>query len=208
MLPRRPTTPTTLAALAALPALVALAAGAALASAPTAAHAETWSHRDATGDVVATGGESAPTAAPTNRTADLHRVTITHTRGAVRVVARVHELRRTDQLATVQLRAPGLHLVTADLVRIDGGTAVHTHVETQDEVRECPSATGRFRLRTDTFVVTVPRACLGRPDWVRAAVGYVTIGGSDVGDEQVALDDGLRDGFRLAPRWSPRIHAG
>ncbi|WP_170981586.1 hypothetical protein [Nocardioides dongxiaopingii] len=206
MLPRPTAT-----ALAARTALTALLTGAVLASAPTSAHAETWKHRDATGDVVVFDFEDEAdedgTPAPANRTADIRSVSVRHAARAVRAVVRVRDLRRHDQVATVYLRGPGDRFGGVQLTRVAGRTHVDSFVEVEGTESRCTGARGHLRPGADRFVVVVPTDCLGRPAWVRVAVSYGVVAPDGLG---VALDDGLRDGSRRdggygRTGWSPRI---
>ncbi|WP_134766532.1 hypothetical protein [Nocardioides sp. 1609] len=196
----------------ALTALLPLLAGAVLAGAPVAAHAETWTHHDATGDVVtASEPEETIRPDPANRSADIRRVTVSHAAARVRVVVRLRDLQRGDQLSQVLLKMPSGDLAVAQMLRMSGRTELDVSVLSDDPASdpECEDATGSLRPGQDRVVLSVPRQCLGEPRWVRVAALHMAVSGPR--DEVVSVDDGFRDdGYRggRGQALSPRIDVG
>ncbi|MEI5672142.1 MULTISPECIES: hypothetical protein [unclassified Nocardioides] len=195
--------------------LSTLLASRALVSTTTpAAHAEVWSHRDASGDVVRVvqgGGNSSESAAPEDRDADVRRVDIAHTSRTVRVAVRVRDMTRGGQFGRLHLRMPGGVEVMAEVAREGRDTTFLLMPVSEDEMAGCADASGRFRPKRNLMVVRIARSCLGDPRWVRVGVAYGTLEGSRARSRVFHVDDGLRDrGYSVArlPGWSPRVAVG
>ncbi|WP_340538105.1 hypothetical protein [Nocardioides sp. GXZ039] len=193
----------------ALAPILLLAAATMLTSAP--AHAESWTHRDATGDVsILSYFEGTSRPAPRNTDADVRRVAINHSERAVRLVARVGSMPRSRNMtATVGLKS-GVDDLTAQMVvnREAGRTTVEYY---NVHGGQCRRASARFVPNQRKVVVSVPRHCLGDPAWVRAWFVYTTYVGSEVTATEGAVDDGLRNQRYREPGhegWSPRIQVG
>ncbi|WP_193609038.1 hypothetical protein [Nocardioides lijunqiniae] len=177
-----------------------------------AAHAETWSHRDAVRDVVAVSyvdDDMEMTPAPRNRRADVRRITVDHGAEELRITMRLRRLTGGNKIVTSTVRSSGRSIAHASLVRGDGKNHLDVQAFEEDGVVRCRGAEGVFRPRRDTVTLTIPTTCLGEPDWVRVQALYATFS-NDPSTDTAMMDDPLRRDFRSLTRngWSPRIHVG
>lgn len=185
-----------------------------LASAPLAvtgqAHAATWTQQDARGDVLAisqSAGSEKETVepAPEDTATDITRFTVNHTARKVALVLRVRDLRHGDTMVSARLVTPRgaydvLAFRSADLRMFGVSAANGTDV---------PCRGKKLRLDTvrDLIRITVPRACLGGPRWVRAGAGLVR-GNLLSDDSSITADEALRAGSEEAASSDARLKVG
>ncbi len=186
-----------------------LGACAAVVLAPTAASAERWTHHDAAGDVIELSekdGRETETALPDDATTDVRRITVAHAARQVRISVRVEDVVRGPRAAFAQvatsegrkfelmrMQSPDFTFFELSRVR-DGGSVA------------CAGKSASIDVVTDMVVLTVPRRCLGAPDWVRVGAGYVTFSEHD---DWGRVDDALRSGLGDETlRMSPRVRRG
>ena len=198
------------------PTSVLVASTALLALAPTAASAATWRHTDAAGDVLVSAYDvdSEPLGSgvdPSVRDGDVVTSSLRH--GPYRVVSTVH-LRRLGTAVPTTFTAgyrasSGVRRwvsLTVDATRPRGQVMMATPAG--DPVR-CRGLERRVDLRRATLVISVPRACLGRPRWVS---GTAMVARSDHDPDftriRTYVDDGLLVGTTRSPGWSPRVRRG
>lgn len=104
-------------------------------------------------------------------TADVRRVMVSHKAHRIRVRMTFDDLRRVDpQVYAVWFHHRG-YLATAFVVarphRWDGRNVV---TEAGDDVVPCARLRHDLDYARDRLVMSVPRACLGRPPWVRVGM--------------------------------------
>lgn len=194
--------------------LLSLAApSAALAAAltlATPAGAATFDHEDATGDTYrfsASKGSETWTPAPEATEVDLTSVSVRHGR-RIRITVTGADFTRGSGALAYALRSGRRQLeitqrvgTTRDFPKLDAYA--------YPPVPACKRITGEVDRAADTASVTVPRACLRRPDWVRAGVGHAVLEEGTRRRVVGLLDDALIDGQPgdyLA--LSPRVHRG
>lgn len=188
--------------------LVGLCAAAVLA--PTTASAEQWVHRDATGDVVEVGfdpetEQETETPAPDDTTTDVRWVKVTHAARQLRVAMRVEDVARGPRLAVLHLRTS--HGRRFEVARMRAPESSFYAITRGDgRFVRCAGKSSSMDVVTDLVSLTVPRHCLGDPDWVRVGAGYVTFSADMLDD--VRADDALRRGVRDMLRMGPEVHRG
>ncbi len=139
-------------------------------------------HRDAARDVYAASldfdtGTLVEGIDPTIKAADLRRVAVRHDRYQLRVIANVRDLRARDDLVmqtAVRASDHSEYLLTLVRAPFWGSVVMLTDLQTEDEMT-CGGARGTFSARRDRLTIRVPRSCLDRPRWVRAAVGAMSL---------------------------------
>ena len=178
--------------------LVGLLAASLLVAAPAQAGRQTT--RDATHDVYRIPAGGTPTLAPDNRNHDIVRAGTVHRGRTLELWLEVRRLPRAGYVATWDVKTPNHRWALHHDTR--GGTVYtslfHFH---GPEVLDCGGLRGRALPRQDRVQVIVPRACIGRPRWIRfgASMGRET-------DQVHFIDDARIDaGFfsnrcRLGPR--------
>lgn len=183
-----------------------LAAGACLAIVlPSAASAETFSHRDPAHDVVRqnqTTGVLVKT--PANKSADIIRVRFSHTRRHVLSMTAMRDYQGGYWMVTEVLKTPRSRYVV-------WGTMWHGDLSFQvsrnagDSYR-CRGITGTIRPARDQILVSVPTRCIARPRWVRMGLYYSVI---VKGGASIYIDNALRKGFGMnSLDLSPRLRRG
>ena len=218
--------------------LVALSASAFLALSAAPAAAETWDARDGHGDVRAyhvditqqceeiTVGDRVPQ----DRQHDITRLAVDHGTEDVVATIRLRDVIRTGRPSSyeVAVRTPDKTF----MVEVYGSTAgrveaildkVHGVRDPEGQGcgpaleaygRDCTGLVADIDHRANSVTVTVPRACLGDPSWVRvgAVASGLGAGGFGDGSDIRALLDvwGARDYSltHLLPPFGPRVHSG
>ncbi len=186
--------------------LVAAAAGTALAVTPFAAHADTYSHADAAGDVQVKGFDDDPSAFVTDPSRVLGDVVgsrVSHFPRTVKATVRVRELTRTGRgaLTWYAVRTPDrLRWVLVDTTR--GRWAGRVAMNTAD-FRFVPcSIDHKVDYVNNTVQVVIPRSCLGNPKWVRVGLGMETYGAT----RQWSDDGRVTADVTRAGTYGPRIY--
>lgn len=186
-----------------------LAAGAttlvAVGAASLPAHAEDQRVRDTTRDVrlIAADGSSPR---PGNRAQDITRMTASYGGGELVLTLQVRELADDDQVVGWTVLTPTTRFLVvyerhAGSENLQLGTAA-------DGPLPCAGLAGRASDSKDRLRVTVPRACLDRPRWIR--FGGAAGGPADPADLSFVGDDG-RGPRTLDPerfRVGSRVHYG
>jgi len=188
------------ALLVAVVALVALVAPVAVVVVATPAHADRQTTTDAARDVYRVPAGGVPTLARDNRTHDIVRAGAVHDGPVLTLWLQVRRLARGAYIASWHLRAPGqtwsVHFDRED------GPAYTSLFHGPAEVLDCDGLRGRALARRERVVVTVPRRCIGRPDWIRfgAWMRHETPTVHLIDDARIPA------GFRAeAPRLGPRV---
>lgn len=184
------------------------------------AAAETWTHHDSRGDVLRfvlpdDEEQASVRRDSTNTSTDVTRLRVDHAQGAVIVTIKVRDLRGGYTLAPVRLVTPDeeydLQAMRSPLGRMLSLTAKTSGAEVA-----CERKRVRFDNARDRIRVRVPRACLGRPAWVRGGGGVLrsNLADEDTSSTVFTADEALRSGRRQAVlgdgplKVGPPIHAG
>lgn len=185
----------------------ATAAAAALVLAgASAASAATWSHTDATKDVLAhTSSTDKTTAAPTNTATDITRVRAVN--GARSVVVKVKTrsaLPTKDFIAEFAVKTATARY-DATRLNVDQMSGIVFTKGASETERHCAGLKIVIDRATSMTTFTVPSTCIGSPGWVKVGVFFVT---SKADDSVEWGDDGLRTGVGNDGTFSPRIAKG
>ncbi|MBD3947417.1 hypothetical protein [Nocardioides ganghwensis] len=182
---------------------------------PTAAAAEQWTHRDATGDVVQLTWDyesvKTTTELPDDVSTDVRRLTITHAPHELRISMRVQDSVRGTRTVELYVRtAEGRRFeVWASAFRarvFDAPSIVAT--PSHEHVR-CSGQSATLDPDTDKVSVTLPRRCLGDPRWVQVAAAFTTESESESdADFFRNTDDALREGVNDRLLMSRRVRVG
>ncbi|HWI42826.1 MAG TPA: hypothetical protein VNS81_04365 [Nocardioides sp.] len=183
-------------------ALAAVAAAGALILVPTAAQAQSWSHKDAQGDVQLLADDGAVTVpAPDRVKGDVVRVKVVH--GTSRV-----SIRFTQRAAAPNhLYFYALRTAKADyeLTRSRVGRDSDIRLTKAGKSKKLPCDGIAWSLAKGSTIVTasIPRSCVGNPRWIRAGVGVLTLGPAGM-----YTDDGLQPDSFGDLTLSPRVRKG
>jgi hypothetical protein len=194
-----------------LPALLVAASvvlGAGLAT--PAAHAESWHHRDARGDVVnqsTRDGSPIDTAAPRDRTADITDLTIRHGSVSIRVDLQLRDLRAaTIEHLVLRLRTPRATYMA--VVTTGGDEPTVSTLLRGVRFRTC-DMTVSLKPRLDAVTVALPPSCVDHPRWVRLAAYLTVYPAPSSRSGPVRRDDALiNGGDGRSITWSARVRRG
>jgi hypothetical protein len=190
-----------------------LATSAALAVATATAHAERVVLQDDSGDVWSPDGPNDFTAEGSVANTDLLRTWVRHQDRSVVVKARYVDLKKrvSDEIefhAYLRTDRPRLYEVSAQVDWLGRETSYRLVRYSTGKVLDCGGLTGRTRFGVNTLRITVPRACLGNPRWVRfqgKAESYAEEDGLFIDDAQVA---GPKSQYATAKPWTLRLAHG
>jgi hypothetical protein len=169
-----------------------------LVAAPAEAGRQTT--RDAARDVYRIPAGDTPHLRRDNRKHDIVRAGTVHRGRTVKLWLEVRNLARAGYIASWYVRAPNetwwLHYD-----RQVGPAYTSLFHASGPEVLDCGGLRGKALPRRDQVVVTVPRACIGRPRWIRfgASMGLETKNAHYLDDARI--DAGFfSNKCRLGPR--------
>ncbi|GAA4102148.1 hypothetical protein ACFFOS_04300 [Nocardioides kongjuensis] len=190
--------------------VIGLSAAPLLSSAGVAV-ADTWSHADATGDVLDLalfdGDVTGTTPAPDRAEGDIQAVVVKHTRRDVRVRTAMRALPAARGWVTVG------HVVTprgryeARAIWLVKGGRVLVLVRKpgrKETVRRCDGLRGVYDRSAATVAMRIPRSCLGNPRWVRVNVSVYDWNG----DSSTLADDGMDATGWEQQVLSPKVRRG
>lgn len=184
---------------------LAVAVGALVPLVPAAAQADRYTHADASGDVYSTVGATGTFApAPDRAVGDVISSTVKHKKRTVILQlayrdlvndaeydAHVFFVRTSKMTRTVRLVAssadPG-----GRAIMYKGKKKVSCHVRRHID------------YTFNTATVVIPRSCLGKPRWVKAAMGGVMFTGGTATDT-TWIDDALSTGTDGTAVFGPRV---
>ncbi|MDZ5619225.1 hypothetical protein SFC88_00215 [Nocardioides sp. HM23] len=181
-----------------LTALLAALLTAVLTAAPADAGRQTTT--DAARDVYRVPASGTPALAPANRNHDIVRAGTVHRGRTLTLWLKVRSLPRTGYVATWDVKTPN-HRWALHHDRRAGTVYTSLFLFHGPEVLDCSGLRGKALPRQERVVVTVPRACIGRPRWIRfgASMGRETEQVHFIDDARI--DAGFRsDRCRLGPR--------
>lgn len=182
-----------------------VAAAALLPLVPSAAHADKYVYADPSGDVLKLVDPQVGTTepAPGRVEGDIVRSSVRHKARRVLVTMRFQELTREGigQLFGYGIRTAKMtRYVTVDTGPGHWGGKVTVTKPNGKKVR-C-NVTRTIDYASNTAAVSVPRACIGKPRWVKASMRE----GSFVSESEIYFDDALISGkLTRYPVWSPRV---
>ena len=184
-------------------AVLALVTGLSLAAGTTAAHADAFRHRDATGDVRVTRGATDTTGAveSTWRPADIQQFTVLHGRWALSIATTLRDLRGFEDRWQARIVTSKGDTFYVNRLHLEGYPGPFSTVARDGKHFECD---GIYVSRTTSGVIAkVPTRCLGNPWKVRVGV-YAESTLSDADD--TGHDDALLTGrYADRPALSPWI---
>ena len=181
-------------------------------TAPSAAHAQTVTVRDAVGDVEAFYFNEAQDTlpAPHYAASDITLTVTAYGMERLKVTVHLRDLRHASALRTdVVIRTPDRRYF-GSVVR--GPRKVRTlfgHPRRGE--LECEGFTGTYEGGKDRVTVVVPAACIDSPRWVQVGVSTTGLELEDSDSEDVPfhVDDGGRDGDGGHwPRFGQRVRRG
>ena len=163
------------------------------------AHAASWSHKDARGDVMrmSIADDGAVVKDPSDKATDITRISVNHGPGKVTVTLKVRDVQGGDTALVGRLVTPeGDYLVTVmrspDLRMF---SIANLAGDEDDYAVPCRGKKVSFDTRRDRIRLTIPRTCLESPAWVRAGAA-LTRGDLMADEENVTMDDALRRGSK------------
>ncbi|MFC7725454.1 hypothetical protein ACFQW6_10065 [Nocardioides sp. GCM10028917] len=181
-------------------------------TAPSAAHAETVTARDAVGDVEAfyLNEDQDTLPAPHYAASDITRTVTAYGMERLKVTVHLRDLRNASAMRTdVLIRTPDGRYF-GSVVR--GPRKVRTLFgHPRRGAIECEGFTGTYEGGKDRVTVVVPAACIDSPRWVQVGVSTTGVELNDTDSEDVPfyVDDGGRDGGGGHwPRLGERIRRG
>ena len=181
-----------------------------LATAGTA-HAGSWTHRDARGDVFRApmSEDAEPTGDATDRTSDITRFNVRHSARKVTLTLSLRDLRGGGSMTVGRIVTPTNDYQATVLRSAD--LRVFSLVDTAAETEEltCRGKRASYDTRRDRITITIPRTCLGSPSWVRAGAGYAR-GDWMSSDESstMTFDEALRRGSKRSVSKSDTLKVG
>jgi hypothetical protein len=155
--------------------------------------------RDAAHDVYRIPAGGTPVLAPDNRFHDIVRAGTVHRGRTLKLWLEVRRLADGGYVATWDVKTPSTRWALHHDTR--AGTVYTSLFHGQQEVLDCGGLRGRALPRQDRVQVTVPRACIGRPRWIRfgASMGLETKNAHYLDDARI--DAGFfSNKCRLGPR--------
>lgn len=154
------------------------------------AHAETYSHTDATHDVVRLGDSgSSQVKVPKQSGGDITRITTRFGRRTLTLTARMRALPAPTYVAAWLVKTDSGKRYVVEYIRNKKGGRVR--FGTLAKPSKCAAITHDVDFGSATLVLTVPRRCLGGTDTVRTAFVTESIHTGD--DFVLLLDDAQRD---------------
>ncbi|MEI5675252.1 MULTISPECIES: hypothetical protein [unclassified Nocardioides] len=207
---------------------------------PLPALGATWSDRDASRDVVVTTYASEPEPCgtwtdrvdPADRTQDITRVSVRHSRSRVRVTVRFRDVAPRDARSTTVYLRTQRRDVEIEVSRFAGSSATRVALMTLPDYdaidveptednpcgtfviagpdASCRGLRGRIDHARDRVVVVLSRRCLRDPRWVRAGVSSYAFGGDE---NEVLRSDrweprGATPSTRIDGPYGPRVRVG
>lgn len=173
-----------------------------LLAAPAAAG--TAKHADPAKDVVATTNESDTQTDPDEQFGDWTSFRVEHAGTTVRLTGAMRQLRKADYAYVEgRLNTPArdydyeLYLATGDVVLSSPKDGLPV---------DCTGLEARRNTRKDRVSITVPRSCLGQPDWVRVSAVFTWSRRVESGAIVRSVDNAYRRG--LGDATSDRVQHG
>lgn len=136
--------------------------------------AGTYTHQDPAKDVTLTGPFNVSTV-PANKEADITKVSVTHSATSVRSVTTLRDITKNDLhrfITTLRLKNGSKFKTFQAVLATDDGNPqsdLTLYTGAGDPV-SCPGLSSTVDFQKDVATITVPRSCIGKPAWVKAAV--------------------------------------
>lgn len=162
------------------------------------ASAQNWSGGDASGDVLRVTGDNSLLAVvqpegriaePSRVRGDVVRTSVSHTRTKVVIRITMRAIPTGDWMGMTTIRAPS---TSYDLFHMRfGGRSGVSLTKTHGNGRELPCRAKSSRIDGRSLILTVSRACLGKPRVVRVGAGVAAVAS---GVRLAYVDDANRRG--------------
>jgi hypothetical protein len=161
---------------------------------PSVAMADALEKADRARDVVKIGTDEQLHPAPRNKNTDITWMLIRHRADRSGVKVQLRDLDRGTGFTVVRIRTPRRSFaVDLAIAPISSTPRLSINDEATGEPVRCPGRSFDIRRARDTFIIQIPRSCLGDPRWVRMGLGVAT---TAAGQRPVSyVDDALRTGF-------------
>jgi len=178
---------------------------------PVTAEANSYTHTDATGDMLAFAGESETgTPAPDQANMDIATSTVKHKARVVIMQMTYRDLAAVSQDAMAghyfAIKTPTMRRVVVLFTGSVFGNGGKAKLTKPDGKTVACKVRHTIDYTAHTIVVKVPRSCLGKPRWVKVGMAGFTSHGE--GDSSIAyVDDALTNGTIGArgPSYTPKI---
>lgn len=176
--------------------LTALALLAAPVATAGTAHAGTWSHQDARGDVMRfsmTDDGETITRDPSDKTTDITRISVNHSARKVTVTLKVRDLTRGDAMVVGRLVTPKSDFSVLVVRSAEMRMFTLTDQDADEVAVRCRGKKISLDAALDRIRLTLPRTCLGSPKWVRAGAALVRGDLMSI-ESSFTVDEALRPG--------------
>lgn len=169
---------------------------------PTAAHADSYTHTDAVGDVVSFEGTT-DTPAPAQVNGDIAWTKVRHKSRKIVLTTRYRDLDGSGY--SVHYFAIRTSKMTREvtLVTFPGHTGGKVMMSKPNGKNVRCHLTRLIDYTANTATVSVPRSCLGRPRWVKVGAAFATSPSTAFGSG--FADDAGTNGDFNKPAWSPKV---
>lgn len=171
------------------------------------ARADTHKFTDASGDVVTLNEEFEEVAAPDNTDADALQTTVRHGKSRLVIRVKLRDLHATSRSNGFQLLAyvksdKGRRFIV--LIKFGKSRTLVDVMQGEKSIR-CRGATREVSATNDRARLSIPRSCLGRPNWIKVSIATVTYS-----RDAIFFDDALRSGFGTLglQKYTPKLKRG
>lgn len=161
------------------------------------ASAQNWSLADPVGDVLEIAEDGSATTAPGQAQGDVVRTSISHTSTKVVIRIRMRAIPRGDWGAFAIVRTPR---TSFDLTQVKFGDQRGFVITKTNGGKLLRCAGKSARIDRTALVLTVSRACLGKPRTVRVGAGVAVFAEDEVTYGEDALRRAIGEDLRLSPR--------
>lgn len=159
---------------------------------------------DPEGDVLRNDGAE-KTLEPENKTADITEAVTRHKAAQVHVRVRYRNLKKLpDQYLYLGIRTKKRAFFLT--VRYNDGKRTRKLTSASGDVVKCKGMSATTSFADDVVTYVVPRRCLGKPVWVRTAIGHAVYQDGDA-----LIDDARRNGrfnTKQGPKLGPKVRKG
>ena len=174
---------------------------------PTAAHADSYSRNDPSGDVVkAVFDPDGSVRQPGRTDGDIVRSGVSHGKHRINLALRMRAIGRSANQETIyDFRIGSRHrvrevILTAKPGKWQGSARVY---DRRGNSARCKGVRWSISYTAELVTVSVPRRCLGKPKWVHVGMGVANLVGNDV---DLYSDDAMTNGVDADPlRWGPWV---
>jgi hypothetical protein len=169
---------------------------------PTAAHANTYTHTDATGDAVAFTS-STDTVTPEQANGDIAWSKVRHKSRKVVLTMRYRDLNGSGYTVHYYAIRTNKMKRQVSLVTYPGHTQGKVVMSNSHGKTVRCHVTRSIDYTAKTATVRIPRSCLGRPRWVKVGMAFLTSPTKNFATG--FADDAGTNGDFVSPAWSPKV---